>query len=197
MIRRWIAYVAALSLAITASALWDFVFKPVFVLVFELIVRFGTLGVSSIRDGIYVEIALRGQNYSAYIANVVIALIIVSCMHVFGLWGRIRRKLQNKPLRPIVKDPTPLRVTIMQSVVVSVCVFMIMMYARQVYVAGASDTLRVMQAMAAPYIQEHDRLVLASRVARIRSRNDFISVTNDMNAIIEKNGFPRLELFIL
>ncbi|MGE7471468.1 hypothetical protein ACQKLX_18635 [Bosea sp. NPDC003192] len=189
------ASISAVILALIASAVWDFAFKPIILVVYEAIVSLGTLGISSLRDGIYEEIGFqRTQSIGIYLLLLFTGLFMsLSSAPVFAYFGLNRRV---KPDRVPSRKSLVWRNSFMYfSIFFSSLIFMLTF--RAIYVSQTTDMLRNYQVIIAPYISLEERLNLASRAARISSKDDFMSIIVTINDVMRKHNIKMREIIII
>ena len=187
------------------GALGDLIFKPVFLWIGELLLNVATLGISSIRDGMYVDIA-KGSYERAGVA--LLSLVYMVCSGAAAGFvsavifergtagGNVAGALEPrghtafKPRRQAVK-------AIALIILGGLSTFLLLGNFRTLYVVRAANHLEQFERIVAPFVPEDERLKIGSAIAQIRSRSDYVAVLDRMVSIAKANKLviPDFDVF--
>lgn len=188
-----VTVIGGLALGALGNAVWELLFRPILFWTSDFFLNVATLGIKSLRDDLYVEIARGLYDRSGLF---VLALIILSAATFFivsaiGLsffaWSRIASLLRKKNLtkaRPVsrLEAPIPpsqrLRILRWLSVVyIAACALevglLVVILARQSFVTNGAVYVDQSQRILAPYLTDNESAMLKSRAAQMKSRLDF------------------------
>jgi hypothetical protein len=194
---------SGLVLAVLGSALWDFVFRSVFVWIGDRLVDLTNFGSTALIDSMYVEIA-KG-NYER--ASVVIFSMLVSAACGFLLSTAILAFF-NPILTKMIstKATTATSAEVMASaaakalskrslafyslIILSLLIsgtFLVQL-ARTIYIVRAANHLTQLQMIVAPYISADQRLVYASRASQLETKKDYTVLVDELGALMKSHN---------
>ena len=193
--RNIIAVVGALVVGALGSGLWDVIFKPTFVWIGTILLSLATLGIQSLIDGIYVEVAKGSYERAADAAHQTIIIIFGTTMVAVPIFGLLafkaidEEKSENKVLS---KEDRRRRVRmlvfaslVLQSLGAGI---LLINSSRLSYIIRASNYLEQCERIVAPAIPVDQRLLIASAIAQIRSKNDFLDVDGRFRSIAKSSN---------
>jgi hypothetical protein len=194
--------VGTVILGAIGAGLWDAVFKPAFPKLMDFMLTISTLGLSEVRDGMYVEIA-RGNYERAGLTTLELITgitcgIIIGAVYRFFIITR-KRSIDNIDRKTIYKLSV-ISGRLMISVMFILCIvagFLFVNTIRVTYIVRASGQLQQLQDIVAPILSDDERMKLRSSVAQIHSREDYQNIVNQISKIAEKNGLsvPSFNIF--
>jgi MFS family permease len=189
VIRALIWMASGLFLAILGSALWDFVFKSLFIWLGERLVELTNFGSSALIDSMYREIAKGNYERGGLFAYVFI--LGIAAMLPLGLVStrqmvRIFRpsNSQDRNLEHGAERGWRAKPFYVNGLAMLICGAMLIQATRTVYIVRAANQLVQLQTVVAPYISTDQRLMYASRVAQIETKADYIALVDELTAII-------------
>lgn len=192
---KWIVGVAGtLTLGALGSGLWNVLFAPLGSVLVKAALSLVTLGISSARDQVYAT-AARGYAERASVMLLVLVGLVALIAPLGALiseliLSRLARKLKGKTgpelerfqKRGLVSLRTVLPLNAILGAIILV----------QILIAGYANTVIAnfhrSLTIARPYIssQEHDKFL--ARFAKVHTRQDFLSLFKDLNAVLLANG---------
>ena len=151
----------------------------------NILLDIGTLGLTSLRDGIYAEIA-RGSYervselsfgmLSGILSGFAIVLTIATLnLHMKELVGPKLDAVLSKKI-----------VFVFFSIIF--IVFIMVQAARIIYINRAANHIEQLQRVIAPYIAESQRVIYISRVAQMYTRQQYIDLLSEFVEIANKNN---------
>jgi hypothetical protein len=187
-LKKIVAIVGTLCLAVVGSALWDFAFKPLFIWMGGWLTDIANLGSTALSDSMYTEIA-RGNYERAGSQLFVLVLGIMAAVPFINLiWASRKRD------EPVKLTSTDIRFRYAAAVILAGA--FLLQSARTLYMVRAANHLDQLQRIVAPYISQEKRIDIASRIAEIRSRQDYERIVNEMSAVMisQKLKIPTFDL---
>ena len=188
------------------SGVWELA-KPALTVLSSISLTIVTLGLDTLRDGIYQEAARGLEETSAR------TLLISLSAFAFGLSlgmltsKRLVRLLGGKhpetsqSATPAGEDPKKSHADRMYrrlaAVLISVSIIMMLVATRQAYVTTCTASYYQLEAITAPDLKEAERLAFRSRFAQMTTRADYISLVNELTAIAiqHKKKHPKITIF--
>ena len=197
---KWIAGISGtIILGALGSGLWSVVFAPLGSTLIKGILSLVTLGVSSARDSVYAS-ASRGYAEHpsvlllGFFGAVVVMLPIAWIALMIVVWRR-ERELPN--LSEAEFERRRLRARRVTRIILPVNALLGSIIFVQILLAGYTNTVisRFHQSLtiATPYISQEERNTFLARFAKVRTRQDFISVFTDLNATLVSHGETKSE----
>jgi hypothetical protein len=186
--RAILAVLGLLLLGGIGSGVWDVLLKPVFFYITGVSVSIGTLGIQSLRDSVYADIA-RGpfDRPSLYIlcmaAGLLLGVQIIVTLKAMGKRGSLSTRSAIK--------------SIVISAQIVFATLLLMLLFRVYYVTVASENVNQLQTIIAPYVNEDQRLQFASRLAVAKTRDEYVSTVEEMESIALQHGLSIDHLFFL
>jgi hypothetical protein len=204
-----LALVSALTIGALSSALWELLLKPLLAWITTLTLNIATLGINSLRDDLYAEIAKGIYDRSGHFlltgltvggAVIFTGLAIAVPLTAWrGVLKRVRRRnLLNaggvskgsQKSHPPSQQFRQIRWLLIAFVAVSLyeVAFLVVTYVRQDFISSATVYLDQSQRVIGPFLTDDQRVLLRSRVARMKTRADFDSVNGDIVKVAETNN---------
>jgi len=215
---RILAVLGTLVLGAFGSALWDVLLKPGLGWAGASLLNVTSLGIQSVTDGLYLDMAKGTYSRSAQI-TMLIATYALSCAFVGGvIFVRATIKsVVRKHIKPInlvqaaLATPKPwhdwslrffFRVVYrgLMTAFVLMTSFAIglsfIMFVRSAVVENGAVYLKQSEDIVAPFVSPEDRVQLASRIARIASKKDFLEINAYLDGIAKQNNvkLPKIDL---
>jgi hypothetical protein len=166
----------ALALAVAGSALWDFIFKPLVLWLADGVVTIANLGSTQLSDTMYREIAKgnyerAGVEVIGAMAGMVGAITLVSL--TFAPRRELRERLKNSKLQWVFRLTAIFTFGVIA-----------LQTSRTIFVVRAASHLAQLQNIVGPYVIEDRRVQLASTIALINSKDDYLRVLEQLENIV-------------
>ena len=185
MVKKMVWLAGTLLVGALGSGLWEAILKPGFVWVTTGMLDVATLGLASLRDGMYEEVA-RGVYERA-----ALYMLLISIGGSIGLFGggmvgaiRVRRKLAQESSPPATR-----RMIVMLVALPIALTFLLVQVFRLSYVVRASSYIEQLQRIAAPAMPAEKRLLYRSRIAQVVTRDEFVLIVDELTATAKEAGF--------
>jgi hypothetical protein len=188
--------IGTLVLGAIGSALWDVGLKPMFSVFRNLILTLTSLGIDSVRNSAYVE-AARGFHEHASTDWLVYFWALAIGFWLAVTTGEFKRPTVASRRTALSREDhasvqaRKARLTILARVLgVVTLLFMGVLLGitlRNTYSTTATAYFEQLHSVIAPTLTEGQRLSLRSRYSQIRSRAEYIALTNEMAAIARRN----------
>jgi hypothetical protein len=200
-----LAVIGALILGALGSGLWELLFKPLLFWVSTLFLNIATLGINSLRDGLYVEIA-RGHDPSGLLSftlNIVVFasfFVVLAFLTPVTAWLTYSEILRRKNLvrsessrgqvsfftLPNLLLPSQ-RIRFLRWSAIGIGAaaalevgLLAIILAREAFIANGVIYLHQSQRAIAPYLADDERRGLRSRAAQMKSRVDFDKLNGEI-----------------
>lgn len=150
-----------------------------------MLLDIATLGLNSLRDGIYEEVA-RGthERASTTILGYMTGGVAAITLFVSALpWLRIFRSAAPKQAETKARIGRVLALLLLASAFV-----ITVQYARVLYITRAANHAEQLQRVVGPFMSESERLRTASRLAQIRSQKQYIELIAELSDLAKRNG---------
>jgi len=196
--RYWWQTVGALALGTVTSALWDFVFKPLLPALGGAMLTVSTLGMHSLRDEVYLEVA-KGLHEDNSLS---VAIIVFTCLSIYpitvafsssssplvaqGGEGTTIEELEKAFAEAQQKRARFRRVAGLLGILI--CVFGLYQTARALYVNRAIAYFRQTCDAAGPYLSADEQKRILADFATMRGRSDYVAVTAHLESAIQQHG---------
>lgn len=203
----------ALILGALGSGLWELI-KPIFLWASSASLNIVTLGLDSLRDGLYTEAASQSI---ARTSGLTLSLIVSSMAGVYiafvlPLWG-VGRKKTNFPAIADDADEDQLAEYALQldligaeirikrlwlSIVVSLSIsFVYFIAQRAIYIDRAQSHVNHLCIIVAPFIEQNELAKMRSAFALVESRDDYLKVLSDLERAAHEHGVktPKFSVF--
>ena len=169
------------------SGLWETILKPSLAWISTLALDIATLGLNSLRDGIY-ESAARG-NYErtaieiyAIMTGVLIGIIISLPILLYSKKDKKRENLSE-----ISKDKAK-RIWPAATFAIAYALFSFIQLFRVSYISLAANHVDQMTAIVSPYVTPAEIIKFKSRFAQIDTRRDYVILVEDLKKIAKQNS---------
>lgn len=179
-----------LVLGAIGSGLWEVAFKPSLSLAGDGILYLTTLGMKSLHDGIYVEVA-KGQyeRTALQILSAIVGVVIGVMLAVITIGGLKRKSTDSS----IEAKKGFLR----KLFLLFCCVLLLFSTYRTSYIVRAAAHFDQMMTICGPHLSESERLRLRSKFAQIRSKEQYVDLLSQLEQIAKTNQLvvPELSIF--
>jgi len=189
-IPKWFGVIAGtIVLGAIGSGVWETVLRPVLPQLANFFLSIATFGLKQLRDGLYVEIA-RGsygnaalQTYEA-IVSAVCGLNIV----VLGTGFFVLRLEAGRPQPRAVSTLLRSRKAFigLQVVLAIITGIVFVNLITTSYEVRASAHIEQYERIVSPYLSDKERLVLASRIGQMRTREDYQRIISDLDNVAKR-----------
>lgn len=201
--KRFAQAALGLGLAVAGSATWDFAAKPLFIWLGEATLVLGTLGLDSLRQGLYESIG-RGHNEIQIVTLGFVFIIVWTFLSIMIATSMIlARRHRIGAQLPSPSEMEGERSLLRRLNYVNVVFLFFGMafssywFARAAYVTASISSLERYQAVIAPFVPANERLLLRSRALSIRNRGDYVDLIRDLQKIGTSHGKDFGPTFIL
>ena len=181
-----------------ASTVSDMLFKPVVLGVGDFLLNVATLGITSVRDGMYIEVA-KGSYERAAVYVLLGWTAVIFSMTFFstamaliitrpGFAAHLR---EMKTANEVDERSSSRARKLIYALVAVSCLaagFITISSIRMIYIVRAANHLEQLQRVISPYTDTDKRLQIQSAVAQIGSRKDYEAVVAQMIKIAEVNN---------
>jgi len=189
---------SALILGAFGSGLWSDIFSPMTSMAGHWLLTLYTLGMESARDSIYKRASLgfyeRPSATVLFAFGVAILYFAIGISSLTFFYATLKRWVLEK------KNAESMRVKIlrrfnkwMSIVLIFTASFLFVQISLMVYADTVIARFNQTLAIVSPYISADQHTIFLARFASIKTRNDFISLFEELNKIAEKNGQARSE----
>jgi hypothetical protein len=190
----WLA--GTLILGALGSGLWEAVIRPSMLWFVTLMLNLGTLGLSSLRDGIYVDVA-KGSYEEAGLALLAMATGLLCGVStaplVISLASRARDangRSTSVVVRVLRKNWMLIAIPLIFGMIFCVNLF------RVTYTAQAATYAEQLLQITDPYETERDRLLFRSELSQISSRDDYVRLVNKLKSIAASHNLKIPEFVV-
>jgi hypothetical protein len=212
-----VTVLGALIVGALGSGLWELMFKPLLVWISSFFLNVATLGINSLRDDLYIEIAKglydRSGLYGAGIVTVLMATLLsippIGLVILLPIFTRRRLRRFNLIEAATIADGPPfggLRrifrqirwLTIFVSALVGIEVGVLLVaLARQTFITNGAIYLDQTQRIISPFISPEERIIFGSRAAQMKSKGDFEILDSEFRRIAQVNNvaLPKFSAF--
>ena len=187
LLRKLLWLTGTLVIGGLGSGLWEIALKPSLLWFGTLMLDLATLGLSSLRDGMYAD-AAKGTYERAGIMVLSMGTGTFCGMLLAMPLARLLRRKEDRN-RSSASDITRfmrkplffLTIPIIFSIILSVQFFRVM------YVVRAANHVEQLQRIIAPFITQEQRIVFQSRFAQVTTRHEYVQLVVELRNIAAKN----------
>ncbi|WP_338826760.1 hypothetical protein [Bradyrhizobium sp. 27S5] len=181
----WLWVGITIVLAVVASALWDFLFKPLTLWTIDEIVVLTNLGSKSLTDSMYRDIAKPPYERASYLS-----LLLISGTTAGLFVGMVVRRRSGT----LLKKPTGF---LESASVVGIALAILLQSVRVGYIVKSNAYIEQLQRASAPYMTSDQRLVVSSKAALIESKSDYDALVKEMIDALAAHGLkaPTRDVF--
>ncbi len=203
--RHFVKAAAAILAGAVGSVIWDIVLKPATIWLSGLLMTLGTLGISTLRDGVYVEVA-KGLHEDPSITLVAMALGVLGVTLFFLVRsvvakpsdtgdfepsnsGRLGQRFDRIWQRTTTSDANLsglLRKALATNVVLLVVCTILL--SRLFYINRAIVHFRQCFDAATPYLSEQEEEEILGQFSSMQTRAEFVALTTRMEHVARSHG---------
>ena len=182
----WLA--GTLLIGALGSGLWEAVVKPSMLWFGTLMLDVATLGLSSLRDGMYQDVA-KGTYERAGVMLLALATgILCGFLTAPIAAGRILRK-RDESSRPGSATARMFRKNwVLVTFALAFTMIFFVSFFRISYIVRASNYADQLARITAPYFSEEDRLMVQSELAQVETREDYIRLVERLRKVASENN---------
>jgi len=203
--RHWLKVLVMLFMGAVGSALWEIVARPVLSGFSGLLMTIGTLGVPSLRDEVYIDVA-RGLHEDPSITLVAMAIGVLGVVLFFLVRGALTAQVGDDDFEPDSSAQPARRGDRVwrrrnsssklqggswaKALAVNVVLLVMcgVLLSRLFYVNRAIVYFRQCFDAASPYISEQEEEEILGQFSSMQSRADFITVTGHLERTVRTHG---------
>ncbi|HMH52342.1 MAG TPA: hypothetical protein VK548_19035 [Candidatus Acidoferrum sp.] len=180
--------VGTVLLGALGSGLWEFV-RPALTVFWSVALTIVTLGLDALRDDIYRDVARGLEEKSARLLLSSAAGVLLGLVLGFMTRAKLRKPDTGDALRRILDRAAP--------IMLMLAVMFSLMAARQSYITSSIANLLQLEAIAAPFLTDQERLFVRSRFAQITTRAEYVALTDELKRVALRHGqkVPRVFTF--
>ena len=196
-----VGIVVTIVLEALGAGLWDIAVKPGGSWFWHAILTYATFGSKVLKDNVYLE-AAKGNHEAVSLLSVLILSGFVGMAsggvssvflsprmrrnrtHSTSPDGSIEKTLWIEPFAPVIRRFVPVAVAALGLLILGSYVVMTLR------VATANDLYTNFEQsldICRPYLTEHQAQVLKSRYAALRTREEYVAITNEMGQVADSN----------
>ena len=184
---------ATLVLGALGSGLWELAFRPILAFCGTTALDIVTLGMESLRNGLY-EDAAHGQYERVGIIMLSAGAGMMTGISTMTLLGPdIRRRLSVR----LRGDATASHKFSSKLLFVFVTTLIILLFQRTTYINRAVNHFEQLAQIVAPYQREQDRLLVRSKFAQIVSRAQYVQLIGSLEELAHSQGVTSLPQFTI
>jgi hypothetical protein len=177
--------IATVLLGALGSGFWEVALRPFLAWSASILLDVATLGLTTLRDGIYVDVAKGSYERASLMTLSVLFGLLSGVVTVVGLG------ILWPPKTPPTTEKAKRSKWLPFLAALAITIFFIIQSVRVTYIIRASNYLSQLERIVAPFVTDNQMKTFASRVASIRSRADFVAVSKEMEQIVKsKNVQP-------
>ena len=203
--RHWLNAVAIILAGAVGSVIWDIAVKPALTGLSGLLMSIATLGISTLRDNVYVEVA-RGLHEDPSITLVAMALGVLGVMLFFQIRSVVTKSTDQADFEPAsAKLPhahferiwqrkaasNPNLSSLQKKALGTNLVLLILctiLLARLFYINHAIVYFRQCFDAATPYLTEQEEEEILGQFSSMQTRAEFVTVTVRMEHVAHTHG---------
>lgn len=180
----WLA--VTLILGALGSGLWELAFRPLLALIGTAGLHVVTLGLESLRNGLYEE-AARGQYERVGITILsATAGFLTGITAVVLLLPILRRKARRDREGGPEAGMNAKRFR-GALVLVFTTTMAVLLFQRTAYINRAANYFEQLTAITAPYLTESERLQFRSRFAQVATREQYLALVSELRSVAKSN----------
>lgn len=206
--RKWLRWLGVIGFGVAGSAAWELAVRPLGDVVLKLTLNIVTLGIDSLRDGLYAD-AARGsiERVSAVNLSIVSAALVSAAMGMVGF--QFGKRVAAKRKKEFILDPgiesvekiresiekielsiekTDRKLLILQLIAATFVIVIYFLAQRAIYVNGVVSYFQRMYEISAPYLAESERLQIRSQFYLIRNRADYLEIVEQLQTSARQNN---------
>jgi hypothetical protein len=181
----WLA--GTLLLGALGSGLWEAAVKPSMLWFGTLMLDVATLGLSSLRDGMYLDVAKGTYERAGVMLLAMATGILCGFLTAPIAVGRILRK-RDEDGRPNSATARILSKNwLLATFALAFTMIFFVSFFRISYIVRASNYADQLARVTAPYVSERDRLMIQSELAQVETREDYVRLVYKLRKIASEN----------
>lgn len=176
--------VGTLLIGALGSGLWEAALKPSLYWVGVFFLDVATLGLASLRDGLYADAAKGSYERASVMIMALLFGFFSGAIFAAAIkrWVRTPSNNSNSQTMTRTRRLLPIAIAIAYSIILLIQCFRIM------YIVRASNHLDQMTRIVSPYVSERELLSIDSRIARMSTRTEYLKITAELYAIARREG---------
>lgn len=174
--------IGTVLLGALGSGFWEVALRPFLTWSASILLDVATLGLTTLRDGLYVDAAKGSYERASFMTLSVLFGLLSGMVTVVGL------SIISPPKTPSSVDKAKRSKWFPFLAALAITIFFIIQSVRVGYIIRASNYLNQLERIVAPFVSDNQMRSLDSRVASMRSRADFVSVSDEMEQIVKSKN---------
>ncbi len=200
---RWMSWlVGTLTVGALGNGLWELA-RPLLIWLFGVTIDVANLGMTSLTDSMYVEIA-RGTNERSAEKAMIYSWGGYLFLITFAVLGalskrtaQLRSKLNPCEIDEKAEQKSHLVARAVLALFVAMLLILIVQNTRTIYISRAANNMEQLMRVVAPYQTERARLIIISRFSAMTSKQEYILISNELKDLARKNGMriPEFDIY--
>ena len=193
------------------SGVWEYIFKPLLESGTKIIMDIATLGMEAYKNDVYRQIAKgfsekNSINTYSNIINIMFYMVIIGFFIFYSNLKKVKDRYKlmggeqsiqtsNVPIPAIIKK---LKQLFYAYILLATIFFILNLFSiyRFNYINNSIIYFEQLKKASAPYISQKQFLMLESRFALINNKEDYVSVTSDLEKILQNENIHIQQILI-
>ena len=192
-----LSVIGTIIIGAIGSGFWELCLHDCFNWIGRCILSGITLGITSVRDSFYEEVA-KGRTNSPVIYLVSLTFLLPSFFLGFFIGMRPNRRSRNATEEPSESEVRHKRIWWVGFLGIMLLTFLLMFrYVSVSYVSGAVDNFEQTFTVCLPYLTTDERDEIRSKFAQVRTKDDYIAIMDRLksNAVKNKLKIPNFSVW--
>lgn len=197
------AVIGTLFIGGLGSGVWEYILKPIFIRFYSLILNIFTLGFTSLKNDIYIEVSKGFHSDEALTLLILFYGIVlyISILLIFIAFRLFKLIKENKTIDDLYEEKdinnsgdffskrkfswfTILSIIIISS---SMAINTISSF-KVMYINGTITYYTQLKTICIPYISSYENQIFESRFSQIQNEQDYFDIINDLQELANKNN---------
>ena len=189
----FLAISVTILLGVVSNGLWELLIKPSITWLRDVLLNIASLGIESIKNACYAEIA-KGfhEAIGLQILAIITIIIFLAAGYYMGHVGnRYIHRRDNSQKEQQFIDSIPNKTKLILLLCLCYVIFSLMILnltqTRISYINSAISYYHQLHKIVRPYISEENSILLDSQFSRIAKKDDYVAVLSQLYEICDKN----------
>lgn len=191
----WLA--GTLLVGALGSGLWEAILKPSMLWFGTLMLDIATLGLSSLRDGMYLDVAKGTYERAGVMLLAMATGALCGLITVPIRIGRFLRKRDEDGNTKAARELMLRNNWVFATFALAFIMVFFVSFFRINYIVRASNYAGQLQRITAPYVSESDRMMLDSELAQVKTRDDYVRLIDKLRKVASRNNvsIPEFDIY--